>query len=109
MRTDPFSDTLMWNYVFLMVVHGFFIVTAAGRSLGVDAQGIARPCAVKYISVSAGMTTETTPGAFPPRHGRGDLRLEPGDADACRPRWAAHPQRSGDQIESCSNGRRKSQ
>jgi uncharacterized membrane protein YphA (DoxX/SURF4 family) len=26
-----------WNYVFLMVVHGFFIVTAAGRSLGVDA------------------------------------------------------------------------
>ena len=29
--------------------------------------------------------------ALPPRHGRGDLRLEPGDADACRPRWAAHP------------------
>lgn len=26
-----------WNYVFLMVVHGFFIVTAAGRHLGVDA------------------------------------------------------------------------
>jgi uncharacterized membrane protein YphA (DoxX/SURF4 family) len=26
-----------WNYVFLMIVHGFFIVTAAGRSLGVDA------------------------------------------------------------------------
>ena len=26
-----------WNYVFLMTVHGFFIVTAAGRSLGVDA------------------------------------------------------------------------
>ena len=26
-----------WNYVFLMIVHGFFIVTAAGRCLGVDA------------------------------------------------------------------------
>ncbi len=26
-----------WNYVFLMIVHGFFIVAAAGRSLGVDA------------------------------------------------------------------------
>lgn len=26
-----------WNYVFLMIVHGFFIVTAAGRHLGVDA------------------------------------------------------------------------
>lgn len=26
-----------WNYVFLAVVHGFFIVYAAGRSLGVDA------------------------------------------------------------------------
>ena len=30
-------DEWPWNYVFLMVVHGFFIVTAAGRSLGVDA------------------------------------------------------------------------
>ncbi len=26
-----------WNYVFLMIVHGFFIVTAAGRHLGADA------------------------------------------------------------------------
>lgn len=26
-----------WNYVFLIIVHGFFIVTAAGRHLGVDA------------------------------------------------------------------------
>jgi TQO small subunit DoxD len=26
-----------WNYVFLMIVHGFFIVIAAGRYLGVDA------------------------------------------------------------------------
>lgn len=26
-----------WNYVFLMIVHGFFIVTAAGRRLGLDA------------------------------------------------------------------------
>jgi hypothetical protein len=26
-----------WNYMFLMIVHGFFIVTAAGRCLGVDA------------------------------------------------------------------------
>ena len=26
-----------WNYVFLAVVHGLFIVLAAGRSLGVDA------------------------------------------------------------------------
>lgn len=26
-----------WNYVFLMVVHGFFIATAAGRHLGADA------------------------------------------------------------------------
>lgn len=26
-----------WNYVFLMIVHGFFIVTAAGRHLGLDA------------------------------------------------------------------------
>lgn len=26
-----------WNYVFLMVVHAFFIITAAGRHLGVDA------------------------------------------------------------------------
>jgi uncharacterized membrane protein YphA (DoxX/SURF4 family) len=30
-------DEWPWNYVFLMIVHGFFIVTAAGRSLGVDA------------------------------------------------------------------------
>lgn len=26
-----------WNYVFLMIVHGFFIVTTAGRHLGADA------------------------------------------------------------------------
>lgn len=26
-----------WNYVFLMIVHGFFIVIAAGRHLGADA------------------------------------------------------------------------
>ncbi|MCG6897489.1 MAG: DoxX family membrane protein [Thiocapsa sp.] len=26
-----------WNYIFLAVVHGLFIVVAAGRSLGVDA------------------------------------------------------------------------
>lgn len=26
-----------WNYIFLVLVHGFFVVTAAGRRLGVDA------------------------------------------------------------------------
>lgn len=30
-------DEWPWNYVFLMIVHGFFILVAAGRSLGVDA------------------------------------------------------------------------
>jgi hypothetical protein len=31
------ADEWPWNYVFLMIVHGFFIVTAAGRCLGIDA------------------------------------------------------------------------
>ena len=31
------SNEWPWNYMFLMIVHGFFIVTAAGRCLGVDA------------------------------------------------------------------------
>jgi uncharacterized membrane protein YphA (DoxX/SURF4 family) len=31
------SNEWPWNYVFLMIVHGFFIVTAAGRHLGADA------------------------------------------------------------------------
>lgn len=31
------SNEWPWNYVFLMTVHGFFILDAAGRSLGMDA------------------------------------------------------------------------
>jgi uncharacterized membrane protein YphA (DoxX/SURF4 family) len=41
-----------WNYIFLMIVHGFFIATAAGRHLGTDAL-LRRPGGV--VDGSAGL------------------------------------------------------